>query len=180
MKANSLPMKRLAAATLAALAPLAAWPAAGEFTFVVGEVALTKANGQRSVPTRGTPVDPGDRITTGANGMAQLTMVDQARLSLRPQTQFVIEAYGDRPDSAVAVAEALAAIERDLARPVAAANPLAEGNGKSPAPSPPIPAGHVRYSERRSSLARATTVGLFAALALLTFYLAFTFLVNRW
>ena len=100
MKANSLPMKRLAAATLAALAPLAAWPASGEFTFVVGEVALTKANGQRSVPTRGTSVDAGDRITTGANGMAQLTMVDQARLSLRPQTQFVIEAYGDKPDSA--------------------------------------------------------------------------------
>jgi hypothetical protein len=100
MKAKPQPMKRLAAATIAALAPLAAWPAAGEFTFVVGEVALIKANGQRSVPARGTSVDPGDRITTGANGMAQLTMVDQARLSLRPQTQFVIEAYGDKPDSA--------------------------------------------------------------------------------
>jgi hypothetical protein len=31
--------------------------------------------------------------------MAQLTMVDQARLSLRPQTQFVIESYGDKRDS---------------------------------------------------------------------------------
>ena len=100
MKAKPLPMKRLAAAAIAALVPSAAWPAAGEFTFVVGEVALTKANGQRAVPTRGTAVDPGDRITTGANGMAQLTMVDQARLSLRPRTQFVIEAYGDKADSA--------------------------------------------------------------------------------
>jgi hypothetical protein len=45
-------------------------------------------------------VDPGDQINTGANGMAQLTMVDQARLSLRPQTQFVIENYADRRDSA--------------------------------------------------------------------------------
>ena len=58
--------------------------------------------GQRagsSPATRGTPVDPGDRIVTGTNGMAQLTMVDQARLSLRPSTQFVIEAYGDRRES---------------------------------------------------------------------------------
>src|SRR4249919_3200411 len=92
-------LKQLCAACIAALASHAAWSASGEFTFVTGEVALTKANGQRSIPTRGTGVDPGDRIVTGANGMAQLTMVDQARLSLRPQTQFVIEAYGDKRDS---------------------------------------------------------------------------------
>ena len=75
--------KRLAI-VLAALGPLGAAAASGEFTFVVGEVTLTKANGQRSTPARGTAVDPGDRIATGANGMAQITMVDQARLSLRP------------------------------------------------------------------------------------------------
>src|SRR5688572_1943093 len=92
-------LKRLLAAGLVAAAPLGALAASGEFTFVVGEVSLTKANGQRSVPAKGTAVDPGDRIVTGANGMAQITMVDQARLSLRPSTQFVIEAYGDRRDS---------------------------------------------------------------------------------
>ncbi len=31
--------------------------------------------------------------------MAQLTMVDQAKISLRPNTQFQIEQYADRPDS---------------------------------------------------------------------------------
>jgi hypothetical protein len=92
-------LKQLCAACLAALASHAAWSASGEFTFVTGEVTLTKANGQRSTPARGTAVDPGDRIATGANGMAQLNMVDQARLSLRPQTQFVIEAYPDKRDS---------------------------------------------------------------------------------
>lgn len=91
-------LRRLVAACLAA-APLATGAASGEFTFVVGDVSLAKANGQRVTPARGTAVDPGDRITTGTNGMAQLTMVDQARLSLRPRTQFVIEAYGDRRDS---------------------------------------------------------------------------------
>jgi hypothetical protein len=84
---------------LALAAPLAAAAASGEFTFVTGDVTLQKASGQRSVPVRGTPVDRGDRITTGANGMVQLTMVDQARLSLRPSTQFVIEQYGDRRGS---------------------------------------------------------------------------------
>ena len=100
MKRPASPIpKRLLAVTLLAAAPWAACAASGEFTFVVGEVSLTKANGQRVTPARGTPVDPGDRIVTGANGMAQLTMVDQARLSLRPSTQFVIEAYPDKRDS---------------------------------------------------------------------------------
>ncbi|MGZ5105224.1 MAG: FecR domain-containing protein [Usitatibacter sp.] len=91
-------VNRLLVAALAAT-PMMAAAASGEFTFVTGEVSLAKANGQRSVPVRGTPVDAGDRITTGANGMAQLTMVDQARLSLRPATQFVIEAYPGGRDS---------------------------------------------------------------------------------
>src|SRR5438045_7258654 len=82
-----------------AAAPLALHAESGEFTFVVGEVTLTKANGQRVTPVKGTQVDPGDRIATGANGMVQLTMVDQARLSLRPNSQFVIEQYADRKDS---------------------------------------------------------------------------------
>ncbi|HSS28821.1 MAG TPA: FecR family protein [Usitatibacter sp.] len=79
--------------------PASLLAASGEFTFVVGDVSLQKANGQKSAPARGTPVDAGDRIITGPNGMAQLNMVDQARLSLRPNTQFVIEAYPDKRDS---------------------------------------------------------------------------------
>ena len=90
-------VNRLLLAALAAT-PLMAAAASGEFTFVTGDVSLQKANGQRATPARGTAVDAGDRISTGANGMAQLTMVDQARLSLRPATQFVIEAYPEKRD----------------------------------------------------------------------------------
>jgi hypothetical protein len=79
---------------VAAALPLLAQAKSGEFTFVVGEVSLVKAGGQRSNPVRGTQVDAGDRVVTGANGMVQLTMVDNARLSLRPKTEFVIEQYG--------------------------------------------------------------------------------------
>jgi len=92
------PLNRILAAALA-LVPLLAGAAAGEFAFVTGEVTLVKANGQRSTPARGTPVDPGDRIVTGTNGMAQLTMVDNARLSLRPSTQFLIESYPQNAQS---------------------------------------------------------------------------------
>lgn len=91
-------LQRLAALA-AVFVPLAAAAAAGEFTFVTGAVTLTKANGQAITPTRGTAVDPGDRVATGADGMAQLTMVDQARLSLRPNTQFAIEQYPQQKDS---------------------------------------------------------------------------------
>ena len=91
-------MKRLIACAFATL-PLLAGAAAGEFTFVTGDVTLQKGGGQKSTPTRGTAVDAGDRIITGASGMAQLTMVDQARLSLRPSTTFQIEAYPEKADS---------------------------------------------------------------------------------
>ena len=87
-------------AVLAALAcaSTAGFAASGQFTFVTGEVSLAKRDGRTVVPVKGMPVDAGDRITTGASGMVQLTMVDQARISLRPSTQFVIEQYGDRGD----------------------------------------------------------------------------------
>ena len=71
----------------------------GTFTFVTGEVSVQKSGGQRVAVTRGTPVDAGDAIVTGTRGMAQLTMVDQAKISLRPNTQFQIEQYADRADS---------------------------------------------------------------------------------
>jgi Uncharacterized protein conserved in bacteria len=81
------------------VAPAAAFAASGEFTFVTGDVTLVKANGQRVAAAKGMPVDARDRVLTGPNGMAQLTMVDKARLSLRPQTTFVIEQYPDSPES---------------------------------------------------------------------------------
>ncbi|HZZ91871.1 MAG TPA: FecR family protein [Usitatibacter sp.] len=82
-----------------ALVPIVAAAASGQFTFITGQVSVTKANGQTVAATRGASVDPGDRITTAADGMAQLTMVDQARLSLRPNTVFVVEQYPQQADS---------------------------------------------------------------------------------
>ncbi|NJD86712.1 MAG: FecR domain-containing protein [Betaproteobacteria bacterium] len=71
----------------------------GSFTFVTGDVSVQRRDGQRVPVTRGAPVNAGDTIVSGDKGMAQLTMVDQAKISLRPNTQFQIEQYADRPDS---------------------------------------------------------------------------------
>ena len=82
--------------------------ASGQFTFVTGEVAVFKASGERRAAVQGAPVDRGDRVVTGANGMAQLTLVDNARLSLRPNSEVHIERYVDRPDSGDGVVLSLA------------------------------------------------------------------------
>ncbi len=66
--------------------------ASGKFTFVTGNVLVESGN--RSVmATRGMEVNTGDKIIAGADGMAQLSMIDNAKLSLRSNSQLVIERY---------------------------------------------------------------------------------------
>ncbi len=94
----------LIACAAAVLAPGVVQAASGEFTFVVGDVRVVKTSGRVVQPLKGTTVDPGDVVATGANAMAQLNMLDMTRLSLRPNTQLRIEAYPERrgsTDSAV-------------------------------------------------------------------------------
>ncbi|MEO8101151.1 MAG: FecR domain-containing protein [Betaproteobacteria bacterium] len=64
----------------------------GRFTFVTGNVTV-QSQGRLLQAMTGTEVNPGDIIVTGVNGMAQLTMVDQARLSLRSNSQLRVESY---------------------------------------------------------------------------------------
>jgi hypothetical protein len=80
------------AAVGAGALPLTAFGASGTFTYVAGQV-LIERNGQRLVAARGVEVDPGDVIIAGADGMAQLSMIDQAKLSLRSNSQLKIESY---------------------------------------------------------------------------------------
>ena len=64
----------------------------GEFTFVFGSVTIERA-AARITPIRGTTVGPQDVIVTGADGMAQLSMVDGAKLSLRSNSQLLLQQY---------------------------------------------------------------------------------------
>ncbi|MDX2220451.1 MAG: hypothetical protein SF172_15650 [Burkholderiales bacterium] len=82
----------LVTAVTLALSP-AALGASGQFTFVTGDVRVQTTGGRTVAATRGMEVNPGDLIITGNDGMAQLAMVDSARLSLRSQSQMKIESY---------------------------------------------------------------------------------------
>ncbi|MCA2998605.1 MAG: FecR domain-containing protein [Rhodocyclaceae bacterium] len=77
---------------IGSLLPMSVVAASGTFTYVVGQV-FVERSGQRMIATQGFEVDPGDVIIAGADGMAQLSMIDQAKLSLRSNSQLRIERY---------------------------------------------------------------------------------------
>ena len=64
----------------------------GEFTYVIGSVTVERG-AERIIPIRGTSVRPLDVIQTGPDGMAQLAMVDQAKLSLRSNSRLLLQQY---------------------------------------------------------------------------------------
>lgn len=73
--------------------------ASGTVTFVTGDVSVQRKDGTRVAAAKGTVINAGDTVVTREKGMAQVAMVDQAKLSLRPNTQVQVEQYADRPDS---------------------------------------------------------------------------------
>ncbi len=64
----------------------------GQFTYVIGNVTVERG-GQTITPIRGTTVTPLDVIKTGPDGMAQLAMVDNAKLSLRSNSTLIVQKY---------------------------------------------------------------------------------------
>jgi hypothetical protein len=72
--------------------PLSVSAASGSFTYVTGPVFVETA-GRRVPATRGMEVNPGDIIVAESDAMAQLSMIDQAKLSLRSNSRLVIESY---------------------------------------------------------------------------------------
>ncbi|MEQ1518086.1 MAG: FecR domain-containing protein, partial [Usitatibacteraceae bacterium] len=89
----SLVLAAAAATTLA----VPAYAESGTFTYVTGIVTIERA-GQSITATRGTQVQPGDVIVTAADGMAQLSMVDEAKLSLRSNSRMRVAQYAANKD----------------------------------------------------------------------------------
>jgi hypothetical protein len=98
--ANRVVVNRLTSALLfAGLATFGfAFAASGTFTYVNGAVLVQKPNGQRLIATVGMEVEPNDLVRTAANGMAQLAMIDQARISLRGNSDLRIDRYSQTPE----------------------------------------------------------------------------------
>ncbi len=90
----------LAAATILALAPGAASAqSAANFIVAIGAVQVIDAAGRARAAGRGGPLAPGDRIITGADGLAQIRFSDGAMLSVRANSDLKIEAHSFRGES---------------------------------------------------------------------------------
>lgn len=66
---------------------------AGRFQFVHGSVEVVRADGETLVAERNLPVFEGDTVTTAAASSAQIRMVDDALMALRPRSELIIEGY---------------------------------------------------------------------------------------
>lgn len=66
---------------------------AGTVTFVVGDSTVLHDGGRAEPLGRGNPVHEGQSIATGANGHVHLRMIDDAFLSVRPNSLLRIESY---------------------------------------------------------------------------------------
>lgn len=84
-------------ATLGALASgTARAQAAASFIVAIGAVEIVDAAGQTRPGERGGALAPGDRVITGADGLAQIRFSDGAMLSVRANSDLRIEAHAYR------------------------------------------------------------------------------------
>ncbi|MBL8521019.1 MAG: FecR domain-containing protein [Betaproteobacteria bacterium] len=94
------------AAALALAGATQAFAKSGQFSFVTGIVTVeSRGGGASRQATSGMAVTQGDVITTGPTGMAQLTMNDQARLSLRSNSRMIVQVYPEAAAHQGAVVE---------------------------------------------------------------------------
>lgn len=66
--------------------------AAGKFNFVIGDVRVVNATGERAA-VRGGEVEANDTVVSGKGGMAQLRLTDGAFIALRADTVLRIDKY---------------------------------------------------------------------------------------
>lgn len=86
-----------AAAEQQALTVLDASDAVGEVSLVLGRAWLETAQGRVQI-SAGTPVRASDRVLTESNGHVHIRFVDQALLSVRPDSRLEIVQYDFNPD----------------------------------------------------------------------------------
>ncbi len=82
----------VASGVVASMASIEAIAASGKFTYVTGPV-FVETNGRRVPAVNGAEVNPGDIIIAEADAMAQLAMIDQAKLSIRSNSRLRIDRY---------------------------------------------------------------------------------------
>ncbi|MBE0625013.1 MAG: FecR domain-containing protein [Burkholderiales bacterium] len=87
------PLKALPALLLLAAYAGAAFGAAGNVQFVIGDVKLVTKAGETRALNKGDEVNEGDRIVTAASSSAQIKMVDGGFIAIRPNTDMGFDTY---------------------------------------------------------------------------------------
>jgi ABC-type Fe3+/spermidine/putrescine transport system ATPase subunit len=90
---KSVFFKHVLCAVLLACLPIThCFAAAGKFNFVIGDVRVKNASGERKAE-RGGEVEANETIVSGKDGMAQLRLSDGAFIALRADTELRIDKY---------------------------------------------------------------------------------------
>lgn len=77
--------------------PVQAAQVAGEVTAAIGEAQIVASAGDKRAAAQGMPLHVGDILQTGAGGHIHIRMVDDALVSLRPNSALKIASYAYQP-----------------------------------------------------------------------------------
>lgn len=104
LAASVLAVSMLAIAAMlpwpASAAAVAAEAAVGQVTLLIGEAQVVRKGGDAQVLRRGAEIRVGDRIETSANGHVHVRFIDNAAVSVRPQSVLEVVTYqydSDKP-----------------------------------------------------------------------------------
>ncbi len=82
------------ALSLGLVAPvLAAETGVGQVSLLIGEARVVHADGSREALRRGATIWVGDRVETSANGHVHVRFIDNAAVSVRPESVLEVQAY---------------------------------------------------------------------------------------
>jgi len=92
----------------------------GSVSLLIGEARVVRADGSQHVLQRGAPIRVGDRIETSANGHVHMRFIDNAAVSVRPESSLEVQAYrydAKRPEQS----EVRLRVEKGVSRSISGA-----------------------------------------------------------
>src|SRR3972149_926223 len=93
MSRHTCTFQRVLSVVLVLLASPAWAVPAGTIEFVLGDVRIRAANGVERRAAKGSVVEVGETVVAASNANAQMRMVDNAFLAVRPDTELVVSEY---------------------------------------------------------------------------------------
>ena len=99
----------------------------GQVSLLIGEARVVRADGSQQALQRGAQVRVGDRIETAANGHVHMRFIDNAAVSVRPDSSLEVQAYtfdAQRP----ALNEVRLRVEKGVTRSISGAATEADKN----------------------------------------------------